>query len=114
MMTLAALVQALVWGTAPATGTGGAVLPALRPVFGLAYAAVLIALELAFCAYQRLPQGAVAVLVSAAGIDVVFWAARLGGMQFPTGAAAALTSGFGAVILGAGVLSGRLDAAARR
>lgn len=114
MMTVAAAVQALVWGTAPAAGGGGAVLPGLRPEFGVAYAAVLLALELAFCAYERLGQGAVVVLVSAAAVDVVFWAARWGGLHFPTGAAAALTAGFAAVVLGAGVLTGRLGPASRR
>lgn len=108
LMLLAVSVQLLVWGRAPATGDGGAMLPGLRPVFGVAYAAVLLALELAFCAYHGLRDGVVVVLLSAAGVDIVFWSARLGGLDFPTGAAAALTAGFGAVALGAGVLTGRI------
>lgn len=110
MMVLAAAVQLLVWGRAPTSGSGGAMLPGLRPTFGIAYGAVLLGLELAFCAYHGLRHGAAVVLVSAAAVDVLFWMARLGGLHFPTGAAAALTAGFGAVALGAGVLSGRLGA----
>jgi hypothetical protein len=111
LLVLSVTVQVFVWGTT--SGGGGALLPGLRPVFGVAYAAVVLAVELGYCAYHGLRDAAVAVVVTAAVVDLLFWAARLGGLHFPTGAAAALTAGFGAVALGAGVLSGRLGASVR-
>jgi len=100
---LTLLVQVLVWGRAPATGTGGAVLPGLRPVFGAAYAAVLVAAELAVCRLLGARDTAVWVLVAGALVGVVFWLARLAGSHFPFGTAASATAAAGGVALGAAV-----------
>lgn len=108
LLGLAVVVQAGVWGSAPASGGGGSLLPGLRPVFGIAYGVILLAAEVGVCLLYRVRNGVAAVLVSAAAVDVVFWLARLAGAHFPTGAAAALTAGFGALVLAAGLLSGQL------
>ena len=98
LLAVAVAVQGLVWGVAPASG-GGALLPGLRPVFGLVYGAVLLAVELLYCAHRRLRRGAVTVLVAAAMVDLVCWGARLAGARVPVGDAASLTAGFGALAL---------------
>ncbi|MHB8328346.1 MAG: hypothetical protein ACYDD6_01735 [Acidimicrobiales bacterium] len=108
MMAVAVFAQVFVWGAATPSGTGGALLPGLRPWFGVGYAVALIVIELLFCACYDLPGGAVAVLVTGAVVDAVFWIVRAAGLHFPTGDAAALTAGFGAVVLGAGVFTGVL------
>jgi len=100
---LTLLVQLLVWGRAPATGTGGALLPELRPVFGAAYSAVLVAAELAVCRLLGVRDAAVWVLVAGALVGVVFWLARLAGSHFPFGTAVSATAAAGAVALGAAV-----------
>lgn len=100
---LAVLVQILVWGSAPTSGTGGSALPGLRPGFGTSYAIALLLVELGYCLYFGLKNTAVAVLVAAAVVDVVFWSAYLAGLRFAIGAAAAMTAAFGAVALGVGV-----------
>lgn len=99
--------QAFVWGVVRPTGDGGALLPGLRGLFGLGYAALLVAAELGVCAWFRMARAAVWVLVGAALVDLVFVSADLAGLHFRSGAAAALTAGFGALVLAAGVLSGR-------
>jgi len=103
LMALTLLVQVLVWGRAPARGTGGAVLPGLRPVFGAAYAAVLVAAELAVCRLLGAKDAAVWVLAAGAIVGLVFWLARLSGSHFPFGTAASATAAAGAVALGAAV-----------
>lgn len=106
LIGLAVFVQVFVWGTAPAQGGGGSLLPQLRWLCGVGYAAVLMAAELALCAWFRLAQAATAVVVTGAAVAVVFWAFHAAGVHFATGAAAALTSAFAAVVLGAGLLTG--------
>jgi len=113
-MALVVLVQIFVWGSAPARGDGGALLPGLRAVFGIPYGIVLVTGELLLCAYYGLRDGAVVVLVAAAVVDVFFWLAAAGGLHVRTGAAAALTAGFSAIALGAALLSGRVGAPNRR
>lgn len=108
ILGLSVAVPALVWGAAPASGSGGALLPGLRPALGVGYGAALLAVELLFCAFHRLRDAAVAVLVAAATVDAVFWLLHVAGLHVRTGAAAALTAGFGGLALGAGLLSGRL------
>jgi hypothetical protein len=108
-MTMVAVgVPVLVWGTHPARGPGGALAPALRPWAGLAYAAGLVGAEVLFCVVYRLRRGVAWVLGACAAVDLVFWAAHTAGRQFPSGAAAAVTAGVGAVTLAAGTLGGWL------
>ncbi|HUC37344.1 MAG TPA: hypothetical protein VMR97_09495 [Acidimicrobiales bacterium] len=114
MVLLAVAVQVLVWGAPKTHGSGGAALPQLRHLFGIGYALILLAAEMAFCASQRLAGGAAWVLVTCACVDAAFWLAHLGGLHFPTGAAAALTAGAGSVVLAAGVLVGRFQPAQPR
>jgi|GEM_PF-2914664 len=114
LLVVAVAVQVLVWGRSPVSGGGGALLPALRPVAGVPYAVVVVVLELLLCAWLGLRQGAVLVLVTAAAVDVGFWAFRLGGLHVPSGAAASITAAFGALALAAGLLSGRLGSTNRR
>jgi hypothetical protein len=110
LLGLAVVVQAAVWGSAPASGSGGSLLPGLRAEFGIAYGVILLAAEVGVCLLYRVRNGVATVLVSAAAVDVVFWLAHLVGTHFRTGAAAALTAAFGALVLAAGLLSGRLVA----
>lgn len=113
LLALAVAVQALVWGLAPASG-GGALLPGLRPLFGLGYGVALLAAELLYCARRRLRRGAVVVLVAAAVVDVVCWGARLAGVRVPVGDAASLTAGFGALSLVGGLSLGWLGEGNRK
>ena len=99
VLVLALAVQVFVWGRAPASSAGGALLPGLRSVFGTAYAAILLGIELAICLAARRSDGAVWVLVSAAAVDVVFWSAHAGGVRFALPGAAAMTAAFGAVAM---------------
>lgn len=107
MIAVALAVQVLVWGVPKLHSPGGALLPQLRHLCSTGYAIVLMAAELAFCAAFRLAAAAAAVVVTGAGVDLAFWAAHLGGLHFPLGAAAALTSGAPVVVLGAGFLTGQ-------
>lgn len=101
VLVFAVAVQVLVWGTAPSNGSGGALLPGLRGAFGTPYGAALVAAEVAFCLWFRLTRAAVSVLVTAAIVDIVFWAAHLAGARFAVGAAASMTAAFGVVALAA-------------
>jgi hypothetical protein len=103
LMTLALAVQVFVWGTAPRSGSGGALVPGLRAELGTPYAVVLLAIEVGLCLYFGLRDVAVMVLTAGALVDVVFWAAHLDGLRFAFGGAAAMTAAFGSVALGAGV-----------
>lgn len=109
MVVVAVAVQVLVWGAPRSHGAGGALLPGLRHLFGLGYALILLAAELSYCSVFRLRNAAVWVLVAGACVDLAFWGARLGGLTFATGAAAALTAGAGAVALAAVVVGGRFQ-----
>jgi hypothetical protein len=99
VLVVAVAAQLLVWGRAPAHSSGGALLPGLRDVFGTAYAAVLLALELVLCLLARRRDAAVSVLVVAALVDIVFWAAHAAGVQFALPGAASMTAAFGAVAM---------------
>src|SRR5579863_4705123 len=78
VLVVALAVQVFVWGRAPASSNGGSLLPGLRSVFGTAYAAILLGVELAMCLAARRSDSAVWVLVAAAAVDVVFWSAHAG------------------------------------
>jgi hypothetical protein len=103
LLLLALCVQVLVWGTAPSSGRGGALLPGLRPAFGVAYAGALVAVELLLCLWFRMADAAVGVLVTGAAVDLVFWSAHLAGARFALGGAASLTAASGMVALTAWV-----------
>ncbi|HUY64621.1 MAG TPA: hypothetical protein VMV14_08915 [Acidimicrobiales bacterium] len=112
LMAFAVVVQVAVWGAAR-TQRGGALWPGLRPVFGVAYGVVLLGVVLLFCARYHLAVAAVWVVVAAAALDGLFWAVRVAGVTYPFGAASSLTAGVGAVVLGAGVLSGKFPGPGR-
>ena len=99
VVVVAAAVQVFVWGRAPAQSGGGALLPGLRGVFGTAYAAILMAVELALCLLARRRDAAASVLVIAAAVDIVFWAAHAAGARFAMPGAASMTAAFGAVAM---------------
>jgi hypothetical protein len=99
VLVLAVAVQVFVWGRAPASSNGGSLLPGMRPVFGTAYAVILLGVELALCLAARRRDSATWVLVTAAGVDVVFWSAHAAGARFALQGAAAMTAAFGAVAM---------------
>ena|GEM_PF-5449871 len=108
MVLVALAVQVLVWGTAAPRG-GGSLLPFLRPMAGVGYAAGMLAAAVLYCLVYHLARGVAWVLTAAATVDLVVWCGRLAGAGPPVGAAASLTAAAGIVALAAGVLSGRLD-----
>lgn len=114
VLALAVVVQVLVWGSAPASGSGGSLLPGLRPAFGTAYAAVLVAAEVALCLWFRLTDAAVTVLVTGAAVDAVLWLAHVAGARFALGAGASMTAAFGAVALAASLWRWRQPASRPR
>lgn len=114
MVLLGVWVQVFVWGAPKPHGNGGALLPQFRHIFGLGYAAVLLALELLLCAACRNWRVSGWVIVVAACVDLAFWAAHLAGRNFPVGAAASLTAAAGAVLLAAAMLNGRVQLTATR
>lgn len=101
LLVVAVAVQGFVWGSAPATGDGGALLPGLRSAFGLPYAVALVAVEVGYCLWFRLADGAVVLLVAAALVDLMFWAGHLAGARFALDGAASMTGAFGVVVLAA-------------
>ena len=105
---LAIFVQLAVWG-ATKIRVGGALLESWQPYFGWPYGLGLAAAQLAVCRWLHVKRGPVWLVRTWLIVAVlVVGASRAAGRAVGPDETVALVSGFGAVVLAAGLFDGRL------